>query len=322
MHGSLVNDIYKVVNTLEEHIMEVFSETPVTIQDFTKNLATRSFNKKDEKLPLKPPRPAQTSVSKKSSNLELAFNIHKPPPLHRQNSIFYEPLKTISRFNSPALKHVASLVEPDIINLIQIQRLNGMVHGQSFYKVDKNNPQQRNQFIFCKLSPSHRILHYKDMSDCTSIDKTNLFAKKDMIPVSNIVKIETAHDMLRNSGIMPPGVDIFTWMGRLPEFVNIYEMGISIYFKNPEENSGKNSILNLVALNKKIFDCWYDGINCLMNHEMKSDKFKEEFKTIQDLEVRMNFIQVDKKDTTTNFPRVPPPPTNYNFCGKYEFTKN
>ena len=268
MHGSLVNDIHKVINTLEEHIMEVFSETPVTIQDFAKNLATKTFNKKDERHPLKAPRPAQTSVSKKRSSLELS--IHRPPPLHRQNSIFYEPLKTVCRFNSPALKHVAGLVEPDIINMIQKQRLNCMVQGQRFYKVDKNNPQQRNQFIFCKLSPNHRILYYKDVSDYTWMDQTNVFARKDRIAVCDIVKIETAHDMLKNSGIMPPGVDIFTSIGRLPEFVNIYEMGISIYFKNPDE-SGKISMLNLVALSKKKFDCWYDGINCLLNHEMKSE---------------------------------------------------
>ena len=71
-----------------------------------------------------------------------------------------------------------------------------------------------------------------------------------------------------------------------------------------------------------MYDYWCDGINILMKNEMKSDKFKEEFKELQDIEVRMNFIQVDKNDVTIKFPQVPPPPTNYNFCGNYNFAGN
>ena len=68
---------------------------------------------------------------------------------------------------------------------------------------------------------------------------------------------------------------------------------------------------------KKMFDYWCDGINILMRKEMESNKFKEEYKALENIEIRMNYLEVDKKDNTKTFPKIPSPPSNYKFS-KYD----
>ena len=313
MHGCCMQEIRKVMKCFEEHLEQELSKIPQTIQEFTKNLETRAYTKGDVTTPTISIQQATPSTHSKPQPRSTFYDINLPiiiNEVHKRNSLY----------DAPAFIYTAKLVEDRILELIRKQRLAYMVQGQSFYHVNKAKPKGKDKSIFCRLSPNHKLLLYRDMSDCKkNVDNETLFTSNDMISVTNIVKVQTSDEM--EARLIPSGVEVegcTSYMSKLTELMKVYELGISISFKN---KSGvvneRDSNLTLIAPNKKVYDYWCDGINILMKKEMKSTKFKEEYKALEYIELRMNYIEVDKKDNTKPFPKVPPPPSNFNFSGKY-----
>uniref|UniRef100_A0A8C5WV69 PH domain-containing protein n=1 Tax=Laticauda laticaudata TaxID=8630 RepID=A0A8C5WV69_LATLA len=54
-------------------------------------------------------------------------------------------------------------IQPEILELIKQQRLNRLVEGTCFRKL--NSRRRQDKFWYCRLSPNHKVLHYGDLEE-------------------------------------------------------------------------------------------------------------------------------------------------------------
>ena len=78
-------------------------------------------------------------------------------------------------------------LKPDIIELIQKQRLASMEMGTRFYKYRKDGGKVKGKETYCKLDSSHKTLHFKDINENDPNPPYDELLKDDnSIPVNNI----------------------------------------------------------------------------------------------------------------------------------------
>lgn len=69
-----------------------------------------------------------------------------------------EDAKARGEREGKAIQHLRSILVPEIMELVQRQRLNFLVKGTRFAK-------GKGKFVFCKLSPNHKAFYYGDWQD-------------------------------------------------------------------------------------------------------------------------------------------------------------
>ncbi|KAJ9590715.1 hypothetical protein L9F63_016231, partial [Diploptera punctata] len=74
--------------------------------------------------------------------------------------------------------------------------------------------------------------------------------------------------------------------------------------------------LDFVAPDQKAFDYWTDGINCLIGQPMTSASKEAEFKTLLDVEVRLQLLETQGIPIPNKPPPIPSDPPNYDFSCK------
>ena len=225
-------------------------------------------------------------------------------PYNSVSESWRENVKAKSYSDAPAIKELRSILKPDILNLIERQRLAFLVEGAKFYKLKKDGGRERNKFTFCKLTPNHKNLYYGDWNDTETIPTLGDLPNK--LLVSDIQALVLPNF---DSSSHPTNLKDMNKMG------NKFKDPISAHSNltlSIVTASSQNS-LDLVALDQKTFDYWCDGINALNRKEMKSSKVTEEFESLMSLEVKIKLLHLNGFDDFQTIPKVPPPPTNYNF---------
>ena len=215
-----------------------------------------------------------------------------------------ENAKAKSYADAPAIQELKSILKPDILNLIERQRLAFLVEGAKFYKLKKDGGRERNKFTFCKLSPNHKNLYYGDWNDT------------DTIPT-----LENLPNKLLVSDMQDLIIPNFDTTSQPTNLKDTNKMGNK--FRDPISthsnltlsliSTSSQSPLDLVALDQKTFDYWCDGVHALIRKEMKSSKVTEEFETLMSLEVKLKLLHLNGFDDFHTIPKLPPPPSNYNF---------
>ncbi|EHB03971.1 Engulfment and cell motility protein 1 [Heterocephalus glaber] len=66
-------------------------------------------------------------------------------------------------FQSRPILELKEKIQPEILELIKQQRLNRLVEGTCFRKL--NARRRQDKFWYCRLSPNHKVLHYGDLEE-------------------------------------------------------------------------------------------------------------------------------------------------------------
>ena len=313
MHGARLSDIAKVILCLKENVRDELKKYPAKIEEFQKSLGERRHSK------LVMGRIPTASLPNHILNRPGNKNIGTKKRT-RNDSVFYEDpeIPKINKFESPLTSKEMSEIRKKVLDMIEEQRLTCMVQGQSFKKPSKTSNRDGGGFVFCKLSNNHKYLYYRDMSECDDGKNYSVFDIKDMIVVKNIKNVTTLEEKLQDI-ITEDTENPLIHIHRILE-IHEGQFELNITYEHDSLTFPKEqSSLALIATDKKSYDVWSDGINILREQNMKSDRFEEEFKALEAIELRMTYLEIDKTTPMKSLPKVPPPPSNYNFSKNYDF---
>ncbi|CAK1540722.1 unnamed protein product [Leptosia nina] len=180
-------------------------------------------------------------------------------------------------------------ITPEIIDLIQQQRLGVLVGGTRFKKYMKIN--RKDKFWFVRLSPNHKILHYGECDEKSTPSLEELSAK---LAVADIKCVVVGKDCPH--------------MKDLKGKISSPHLAFSLILKAAEVPS-----LDFVAPDEQIFDYWTDGINALLKEKMTSKSFENDLETLLSMDIKVRLLDAEGIDIPQNPPQIPPEPEDYDF---------
>ena len=307
--GSCAKDIPKIILQLKENFQEELLKYPFFIEDIRTDMETKTYTK------VVKGRIHTLTIENASSSTS------SPKKAGPKTSVFYFYDKNEKGQDPPAIAEAKCRVKNKVLELIHDQRLAYMMQGQSFRRPQSGESKGKEMAIFCKLSKNQKYLYYWDMARCEDTSKEGILKSKDKVAVENILKIETSDEMITKLGNNGSGTDAKIGLSGLHDLLKIQVFQLSISFENDVHRKIPRDQfkLELVARDRKAFDYFYDGLNILKKFEQRSAKFFEDFKELEKMESRMTFMQANNEDLNKTLPKIPPPPSNYNFC-KHHFS--
>ncbi|CAH0714707.1 unnamed protein product, partial [Brenthis ino] len=180
-------------------------------------------------------------------------------------------------------------ITPEIIDLIQQQRLGVLVNGTRFKKYMKIN--RKDKFWFVRLSPNHKILHY---GDCDEKNTPSLEELGSKLAVTEIKCVVVGKDCPH--------------MKDLKGKISSPHLAFSLILKAAEVPS-----LDFVAQDEQIFDYWTDGINALLKEKMTSKSFENDLETLLSMDIKVRLLDAEGIDIPQDPPQIPPEPEDYDF---------
>ena len=288
-------DIPKIILILKEHLIAVLMKYPLKINNFQRNLAVRIFSEVEVR-----------NIEESGSNTDLRKSKTK-------RSVFYfEDGNSISPFKlkePPAITEVRSKIKETVLQLIVKQRLACMIKGEFFEKPGGFESKVKEKSIFCRLSSDTKYLYYSDMIQSKDSAKEECLEIGEKIAVENILKFQTSDEMINELSKVISGAEFSS----LQEIFKIHPFQFSISFEIQNKVPKDQLKLELIARDKSTYDYFCDGLNILLSKTMESEKYWDDFKKLEQMEASMAYIQVNKRDTSKHLPKVPLPPSNYNF---------
>jgi len=169
---------------------------------------------------------------------------------------------------------------PDVLDLVQRQRINFMNKGTLFdkYRRDGGSSKSRGRRFFLRLSANRKALHYGEWTDETTAPKADQLPNK--LPLSEVRDVAPLEDS-----------------------------GLSIN----RETGGEP--LEFTAPDARRRDLWWDGLSALLRKDMRSGKAAEDVAMLLDMEVRIRLLDLEGVDIPDEPPPIPPPPADFNFAG-------
>lgn len=183
-------------------------------------------------------------------------------------------------------------ITPEIIDLIQQQRLGVLVGGTRFKKYTSRGQRMKDKFWFIRLSPNHKVLHY---GDCDEKSTPSLEELCNKLAVSDIKCVITGKDCphmkegSRGRKISP-------------------HLAFSLILKSAEMPS-----LDFVAPDEQIFDFWTDGVNALLKEKMLSKTFENDLQTLLSMDIKVRLLDAEGIDIPKDPPHIPDEPEDYDF---------
>ncbi|CAG9785776.1 unnamed protein product [Diatraea saccharalis] len=182
-------------------------------------------------------------------------------------------------------------ITPEIIDLIQQQRLGVLVGGTRFKKYSPRAQRIKDKFWFVRLSPNHKVLHY---GDCDEKSTPSLEELGNKLAVADIKCVVVGKDC-------PHMKDL---KGRK---INLH-LAFSLILKSAEVTS-----LDFVAPDEQIFDYWTDGINALLKEKMSSKSFESDLETLLSMDIKVRLLDAEGIDIPQDPPQIPEEPEDYDF---------
>lgn len=158
-------------------------------------------------------------------------------------------------------------IKSDVTELISKQRLLRLVEGGKFLRYTAKGQRVKDKYWLCKLSSNHRTLHYSNLDDQKDPSYDDL---PNSINVRDIKRIIIGKDCPHmRDGHIKKTVDL--------AFSIVYE-------------SDHDDYLNFVAIDKKTFCTWTDGLDALLGHPMSSDEYRKDLQTLTKIEIKLRSI--------------------------------
>ncbi|XP_032665992.1 engulfment and cell motility protein 1 isoform X2 [Odontomachus brunneus] len=183
-------------------------------------------------------------------------------------------------------------ITPEILELIQQQRLGFLVQGTRFMKYSARGQRIKDKFWYVRLSPNHKVFHYGDCDDKSVPTIDDLPTKLAVVEIRQlIVGRDCPH------------------MRELQRRKTTHQLAFSLALDSVEVSS-----LDFVAPDEQIFDYWTDGINALLGHRMISKEAQNDLETLLSMDIKLRLLDAEGIDIPQDPPAGPEPPPNYDFC--------
>ncbi|NWU67148.1 ELMO1 protein, partial [Pterocles burchelli] len=195
-------------------------------------------------------------------------------------------------FQSRPILELKEKIQPEILELIKQQRLNRLVEGTCFRKL--NSRRRQDKFWYCRLSPNHKVLHYGDLEESPQGEVPH-DSLQDKLPVADIKAVVTGKDCPHMKE-----------KGALKQNKEVLELAFSILY----DSSGQ---LNFIAPDKHEYCVWTDGLNALLGKDMLSDLTRNDLDTLLSMEIKLRLLDLENIQIPDAPPPIPKEPSNYNF---------
>ncbi|KDR14604.1 engulfment and cell motility protein 1 [Zootermopsis nevadensis] len=183
-------------------------------------------------------------------------------------------------------------IKPEIMELIQQQRLGFLVEGTRFTKYSMRGQRIKDKFWYVRLSPNHKVFHY---GDCDEKSVPTLEELPNKLAVVDIKALITGKEC-------PHMKDI---RGRK----TTHQLAFSLTLDSVEVTS-----LDFVAPDEQVFDYWTDGINALLGNKMLSKETENDVETLLSMDIKLRLLDAEGVDIPEDPPPIPSDPPNYDFC--------
>ncbi|ESO83042.1 hypothetical protein LOTGIDRAFT_222972 [Lottia gigantea] len=180
-------------------------------------------------------------------------------------------------------------VTPEIIELIQQQRLQILEKGSRFNKYN-NRGRMKDKYWYWKLAPNHKTFHY---GDCTETDTPVLEQLHNKLPIVDIRSLQTGKDC--------------PWAQKSKRGGN---NSANCAFSIVPDTADS---FNFVATSETEFDYWTDGINVLLGTKMVSSQMKQDLETLLSMEIKLRLLDTEGVTIPSQPPPIPKDPQNYDF---------
>ncbi|XP_053265922.1 engulfment and cell motility protein 1 isoform X3 [Podarcis raffonei] len=194
-------------------------------------------------------------------------------------------------FQSRPILELKEKIQPEILELIKQQRLNRLVEGTCFRKL--NSRRRQDKFWYCRLSPNHKVLHYGDLEE-TPQGEVPHDSLQDKLPVADIKAVVTGKDCphMKEKGAK--------------QNKEVLELAFSILY----DSSGQ---LNFIAPDKHEYCVWTDGLNALLGKDMMSELTRNDLDTLLSMEIKLRLLDLENIQIPDAPPPIPKEPSNYDF---------
>jgi engulfment/cell motility protein 1 len=204
--------------------------------------------------------------------------------------------RELGELSSPPILELKKKITPEITELIKRQRLNHLIAGMRFtMKLGR----RADKFIYCRLSPNHKVLHY---GDCDENATPSIDQLPNKLAVVDIKELLMGKDCPHVKDKKTTGAK----SGQNPS------LAFSIV---PSENQSTEPI-NFVAANEIIFNIWTDAINALLGKRMTSSLMEKDLNTLLSMEIKLRLLDIEGITIPSSPPPIPPEPSNYDFVVK------
>ncbi|XP_054262080.1 engulfment and cell motility protein 1 [Macrosteles quadrilineatus] len=184
------------------------------------------------------------------------------------------------------------MITPEIMELIQQQRLGFLVEGTRFTKYSNRGQRIKDKFWYVRLSPNHKVFHY---GDCDEKSQPSLEELPNKLAVVDIKALVTGKEC-------PHMKDV---RGRK----TTYHLAFSLTLDSVDVTS-----LDFVAPDEEVFDYWTDGINALLGNKMTSKETENDLGILLSMEIKLRLLDAEGVDIPQEPPPIPDDPPNYDFC--------
>nr|XP_016851703.1 PREDICTED: engulfment and cell motility protein 3 isoform X1 [Anolis carolinensis] len=187
-------------------------------------------------------------------------------------------------------------LKPELLKLIQQQRLLHLCEGTLFRKISSRRRQDK--LWYCRLSPNHKFLHYGDVEE--GIESLPIESLPEKVPVTDMKALligrECPHTKEKSSG---------------KQNKDLLDLAFSISYDVGE-------YLNFIAPTRYEFCLWTDGLNVLLGQDMGSERTQSDLDILLSMELKLRLLDLENIPIPDAPPVIPKPPSNLNFC--YDFT--
>ncbi|CAN7989535.1 unnamed protein product [Ixodes hexagonus] len=191
---------------------------------------------------------------------------------------------------STAVKELRESLKDDMMEFVRENRINVLSDGARFPKYNVKGQRVKDRYVYVKLSPNRKVLHYGDCSaNCKHVAIEDLTEK---IVVSDIEAI--------NTGIQCPQAQ-----GRSNR--GVIDVAFSVVPRDGEPP------LNLVAPSTKVLRRWVDGLNALLGQAVDSMEARGDLGILLDMEIKLRLLETEGVHIPDVPPPIPPDPTNFDF---------
>ncbi|KAM8966591.1 engulfment and cell motility protein 1 isoform 2-T2 [Pelodytes ibericus] len=194
-------------------------------------------------------------------------------------------------FQSRPILELKEKIQPEILELIKQQRLNRLVEGTCFRKL--NSRRRQDKFWYCRLSPNHKVLHYGDLEESPQGEVPH-DSLQEKLPVADIKAILTGKDCphMKEKGAK--------------QNKEVLELAFTIMYDS-------NCQLNFIAPDKHEYCIWTDGLNALLGKDMISDLTRNDLDTLLSMEIKLRLLDLENIQIPDAPPPIPKEPSNYDF---------
>lgn len=188
-----------------------------------------------------------------------------------------------------AIVSLKEKITPEIMSLIQEQRLSYLVEGSRFSKYVRG-VRSKDKFWYARLSPNHKVIHH---GDCDEKIVPTLEDLSNKVEVNNIRQLLVGKECPNMKG------------GRK----TVVNLGFSISIEGDDLTT-----LDFIAPDEATFNYWTDGLNALQRLPMVSKQMEEDFETLLSMEIKLRLLDTEGVDISCDPPPIPDDPENYDFC--------